>query len=56
MKQKKKYNSINIACQIDREREIATYGKMISLRPSQLHNSKKKYSRVENKKLEKFYE
>lgn len=56
MKAKKKYNSIIVACQIDRQREIDAYGKMVSMRPSKVHNSKKKYNRAENKNFEKNYE
>lgn len=49
MKKKKKYNSVKIACQIDREREIKAHGKIVSLRPSKVHESKTKYNRKKNK-------
>jgi hypothetical protein len=46
---KKKYNSIKAACKADREREIAFYGKLVSLRPSSAHKSKKMYDRKKYK-------
>lgn len=46
---KKKYNSIKAACKADREREIAFYGKLVSLRPSRAHKSKKMYDRKKYK-------
>lgn len=46
---KKKYNSIKAACKADREREIAFYGKLVSMRPSRAHKSKKKYDRKKYK-------
>lgn len=46
---KKKYNSIKAACKADREREIAFYGKLVSLRPSRTHKSKKMYDRKKYK-------
>lgn len=51
MKQKKKkYNAVKMACNADREREIALYGKLVSMRPSRAHNSKKMYDRKKYKK------
>ena len=37
----------------DREREIETYGKQVSLRPSRVHKSKKDYDRKKNKVQER---
>lgn len=56
MKKKKKYNSVKAACKADREREIKAHGKIVSIRPSQVHKSKKKYSRKKNKDLEKNFD
>lgn len=56
MKNKRKYNSIKVACQIDREREIKTHGKIVSLRPSRVHKSKKAYNRKKNKISPQNYE
>lgn len=47
---KKKYNAIKAACKADREREIALYGKLVSMRPSRAHKSKKMYDRKKYKK------
>lgn len=49
MKKKKKYNAEKVFEKIRRENEIKTFGKILSLRPSKVHNSKKKYKR--NKKV-----
>ena len=49
MKNKPKYDSVKAACQVDRQREIDAHGKIVSLRPSQVHKSKKKYNRKKNK-------
>jgi hypothetical protein len=46
---RKKYNSLKAAELIRRETEISKYGKLLSLRPSVIHESKKKYKR--NKKI-----
>ena len=46
---KKKYDSIKSACKADREREIALYGKLVSMRPSMAHKSKKMYNRKKYK-------
>lgn len=35
----------------DREREISTHGKMISTRPTKVHNSKNVYNRSQSKKI-----
>lgn len=42
---KKKYNALKAACKANREREIALYGKLVSIRPSRAHKSKKMYDR-----------
>jgi len=44
-KKKKKYNSEKVFEKIRREDEIKTFGKILSLRPSKVHESKKKYKR-----------
>ena len=49
-KKRKKYSSQKASESIRREREISEYGKLLSLRPSKVHESKKKYKR--NKKVE----
>lgn len=49
-KHKKKYSSQKVSESIRREREISEYGKLLSLRPSKVHESKKKYKR--NKKVD----
>lgn len=46
---KKKYDSVKAACKIDREREIKAHGKIVSLRPTRVHKSKKAYNRKKNK-------
>ena len=46
---KKKYDSVKSACKIDREREIKAHGKIVSLRPTRVHKSKKAYNRKANK-------
>jgi hypothetical protein len=35
----------------DREREISKHGKIISLRPTKVHNPKNEYKRSKNKKI-----
>lgn len=51
MKQNKKtYSNIKNACKAHREAEIAFYGKIISIRPSVVHKSKKKYDRKNDRK------
>lgn len=44
-KKKKKYNAEKVFEKIRREDEIKTFGKILSLRPSKVHESKKKYKR-----------
>lgn len=46
---KKKYDSVKSACKIDREREIKAHGKIVSLRPTKVHQSKKTYNRKRSK-------
>lgn len=50
---KRKYDSIKIACQIDRQRELEKYGRIVSMRPSIAHKSKKGYNRQQNKNIAK---
>jgi hypothetical protein len=45
MKKKKKYNPEKVFEKIRRENEIKTFGKILSLRPTKVHKSKKKYKR-----------
>lgn len=47
---KKKKNKFAYAEDARRKEEIARYGKIVSLRPSVTHKSKKTYDRKENKK------
>ena len=49
-KKRKKYSSQKASESIRRESEIFEYGKLLSLRPSKVHESKKKYKR--NKKVD----
>ena len=49
-KKRKKYSSQKASESIRREREISEYGKHLSLRPSKVHESRKKYKR--NKKVD----
>lgn len=35
----------------DREREISTHGKIISTRPTKIHNPKNAYNRSQSKKI-----
>ena len=48
---KKKYNSIKAAAKARRNREIELHGKLISLRASSVHKSKKDYDRKQNKNI-----
>ena len=50
MKRKKKYNSLKFSEKIRRDKELEEYGRILSLRPSKVHESKKKYRR--NKKVD----
>ena len=52
MKKKKKNKIKSIPEKIRREKEIETYGKLVSLRPSIEHKSKKLYSRKKKNKDE----
>lgn len=49
-KKRKKYSSQKASESIRREREISEYGKLLSLRPSKIHESKKKYRRNQKHK------
>lgn len=49
-KKRKKYSSQKASESIRREREISEYGKLLSLRPSKVHESKKKYRRDQKHK------
>ena len=40
----------------DREREISTYGKVISMQPTKVHNPKNDYKRSKMKKVDIFDE
>ena len=51
-KKKKKYNAEKVFEKIRRENEIKTFGKILSLRPSITHKSKKKYKRIKKVKLD----
>lgn len=48
-KNKKKYSSLKISEKFRRLKELEEYGKLFSLRPSRVHESKKKYNRKNNK-------
>ena len=48
-KKKKQFSSIKALLKADREKEIAQYGKQVSMRPSKVHKSKKDYDRKRNK-------
>lgn len=53
-KQKKKqYTTLKARLKADREKEIEQYGKLVSMRPSKVHKSKKDYERKRNKLAEK---
>lgn len=45
MKKKNKYNATKVFEKLRRNNEIETFGKLLSLRPSKVHESKKKYKR-----------
>ncbi len=59
MKSKKKKPKMQKFCNLksllkaDREKEIAQYGKQVSMRPSKVHKSKKDYDRKQNRMAEK---
>jgi len=46
---KRQFSSIKALLKADREKEIAQYGKQVSMRPSRVHKSKKDYNRKRNK-------
>ena len=46
---KQQFSNLKSLLKADREREIETYGKQVSLRPSRAHKSKKDYDRKKNK-------
>ena len=46
---KQKFSSVKALLKADREQEIETYGKQVSMRPSKVHKSKKDYDRRKNK-------
>lgn len=50
MKKKTKNSNFNFVEDARRKQEIEQYGKMVSLRPSVVHKSKKIYNRKNNKK------
>lgn len=50
MKAKKKTKNFNFQEDARRKMEIEQYGKLLSLRPSVCHKSKKVYDRKQNKK------
>ena len=45
----RQFSSIKALLKADREKEIAQYGKQVSMRPSKVHKSKKDYDRKKNK-------
>jgi hypothetical protein len=46
---KQQFSSVKALLKVDREREIETYGKQVSMRLSRVHKSKKDYDRKKNK-------
>jgi len=46
---KRQFSSVKALLKADREKEIAQYGKQVSMRPSRVHKSKKDYNRKRNK-------
>lgn len=50
---KQQFSSVKALLKADREREIETYGKQVSMRPSRVHKSKKDYDRKKNKVQER---
>ena len=50
---KQQFSSVKALLKADREREIETCGKQVSLRPSRVHKSKKDYDRKKNKVQER---
>lgn len=51
-KKKKVTTNMNLAEKVRRENELEAYGRILSLRPSVEHKSKKTYSRKEKHKNE----
>ena len=51
-KKKKVMTNMNLAEKVRRENELEAYGRILSLRPSVEHKSKKTYSRKEKHKNE----
>lgn len=50
---KKHFSNLKSFLKADREKEIAQYGKQVSMRPSKVHKSKKDYDRKQNRMAEK---
>ena len=50
---KKQFSNLKSLLKADREKEIEQYGKLVSMRPSKVHKSKKDYDRKRNKLAEK---
>ena len=50
---KKQFSNLKSLLKADREKEIEQYGKLVSMRPSKVHKSKKDYDRKRNKMAEK---
>ena len=50
---KNHFSSLESRLKADREKEIAQYGKQVSMRPSKVHKSKKDYDRKRNRVVEK---
>ncbi len=50
---KQKFSNLKSLLKADREKEIEQYGKLVSMRPSKVHKSKKDYDRKRNKTIEK---
>ena len=50
---KQKFSNLKSLLKSDREKEIEQYGKLVSMRPSKVHKSKKDYDRKRNKTIEK---
>jgi hypothetical protein len=46
---KRQFSSVKALLKADREKEIELYGKQVSMRPSNVHKSKKDYDRKKNK-------
>ncbi len=46
---KQQFSSVKAMLKAERDKEIALYGKQISMRPARVHKSKKDYDRKRNK-------